>query len=405
MELSGIQSVRNPDFEAKTVFVRVDFNVPFSGEEIADDARIRAALPTIELLRERGARLVLGSHLGRPKGKVNPDLSMLPVGARLAELLGSQVTVADDCVGDAIQRVVREQPEGGVVLLENLRFHAAERKGDRVFAAKLAALADAYVNDAFGTAHRAHASTYTMVQFFPEAKRAAGLLIDRELEHLGPLLHGADRPYLGVIGGAKVSDKLTVLENLIGKLDVLLVGGAMAYTFLMAKGVAVGESLVEPEMIEAARALMASAATRGTEIVLPTDHVVADSFDASEGRTTDRQDIPNGMAGFDIGPKTTALFRQRIERAKTVFWNGPLGVFENAAFNKGTFAIAGALADSDATVVVGGGDSAAALRESGRAGDVAHISTGGGASLEFIEGAELPGIAALRAGHRFQEAG
>lgn len=403
MELSGIQSVRNPEFEAKTVFVRVDFNVPFDGDNIADDARIRAALPTIELLRERGARLVLGSHLGRPKGKRNPDLSLLPVGARLAELLGAPVTVADDCVGDAIQRVVREQPEGGVVLLENLRFHTAETKGDRVFASQLAALADAYVNDAFGTAHRAHASTYTMVQFFPEAKRAAGLLIDRELEHLGPLLHGADKPYLGVIGGAKVSDKLTVLENLIGKLDILLVGGAMAYTFLLARGESIGESLVEPQMVDAARALMASASTRGTEIVLPTDHVVAPSFDSPEGTTTDGASIPSGLAGFDIGPKTVTLFQRKIEQARTVFWNGPLGVFEKAAFNTGTFAIAGALADSDAAVVVGGGDSAAALRESGRADDVAHISTGGGASLEFIEGAELPGIAALRAGHRFQE--
>ena len=403
MELSGIKSVQDPEFDARTVFVRVDFNVPFDGDEISDDARIRAALPTIELLRGRGCRVVLASHLGRPKGERDPDLSMLRVGSRLAELLGTQVTVADDCVGDAVQRVIREQPEGGVVLLENLRFHRAEQKGDRVFASELAALADSYVNDAFGTAHRAHASTYTMVQFFAEANRAAGLLIDRELKHLGPLLHGAERPYIGIIGGAKVSDKLTVLDNLIGKLDVLLVGGAMAYTFLGAKGVPIGSSLVEPQMYDAARALLASAAARGTQIVLPTDHVVAATIDAPEGITTERAGVPDGLAGFDIGPKSIALFSRQIARARTVFWNGPVGVFEREPFNTGTFAIANALADSRAAVVVGGGDSASALRQSGRADDVAHISTGGGASLEFIEGAELPGVAALRSGHRFQE--
>ena len=403
MELSGIKSVRDPDFEARTVFVRVDFNVPFSDGEISDDARIRAAIPTIQLLRERGCRVVLGSHLGRPNGQRSPELSTIRVGSRLAELLGTSVTVADDCVGDAVQRVIREQPEGGVVLLENLRFHRAEKKGDRVFASELAALADAYVNDAFGTAHRAHASTYTMVQFFPEAKRAAGLLIDRELQHLGPLLHGAEKPYVGIIGGAKVSDKLTVLENLIGKLDVLLVGGAMAYTFLGANGNKVGASLVEPKMYEVARALLASAQARGTEIVLPTDHIVAGSIDAPEGIVTDGVQIPDGVAGFDIGPKSITLFTRKLEQAATVFWNGPVGVFEHEPFSKGTCSIANALADSDAVVVVGGGDSASALRESGRGDDVTHISTGGGASLEFIEGAELPGIAALRSGHRFQE--
>lgn len=403
MELSGISSVSDADVEGRSVFVRVDFNVPFSDGKIADDARIRAALPTIQLLREQGARVVLGSHLGRPKGEVNSELSMLQVAPRLAELLEAQVTVADDCVGDAIQRVIREQPAGGVVLLENLRFQQAERKADRVFASELAALADIYVNDAFGTAHRAHASTYTMVQFFPEAHRHAGLLIDKELKHLGPLLHGADRPYLAVIGGAKVSDKLTVLENLVGKIDVLLVGGAMAYTFLAAKGVATGTSLVEPEMLDAARALLASAPGRGTQIVLPTDHVVAPAINSPEGIVTEGVSIPQGVAGFDVGPKTVSLFSKHIKNAATVFWNGPLGVFEHEPFSKGTFAIAGALADSNASVVVGGGDSASALRESGRADDVAHISTGGGASLEFIEGAELPGIAALRAGHRFKE--
>ncbi|MFT6397312.1 MAG: phosphoglycerate kinase [Bradymonadia bacterium] len=401
MELSGISSVSDADVEGRSVFVRVDFNVPFNGDEIADDARIRAALPTIQFLREQGARVVLGSHLGRPKGQVKPELSMMRVGPKLAELLDAQVTVADDCVGDAIQRVIREQPAGGVVLLENLRFQQAERKADRLFASELAALAEVYVNDAFGTAHRAHASTYTMVQFFPEARRFAGLLIDEELKHLGPLLHGAERPYLGVIGGAKVSDKLTVLENLIGKLDVLLVGGAMAYTFLAAKGLETGTSLVEPEMIDAARALLASARGRDTEIVLPADHVVAPVINSPEGIVTDGVAIPEGLAGFDIGPKTIKLFSQHIERAATVFWNGPVGVFEHEPFSKGTFAIAGALADSGAAVVVGGGDSASALRASGRAADVAHISTGGGASLEFIEGADLPGIAALRAGHRF----
>lgn len=403
MELSGIRNVEEADVGGRTVFVRVDFNVPMRDGVITDDARIRAALPTINLLRERGARLVLASHMGRPKGERKPELSLEPAGARLAELIGADVIFADDCVGAAVAKVIRDLPQGGVVLLENLRFHTAEKKGDKVFASELAALADVYVNDAFGTAHRAHASTYTMAQFFPEERRFAGLLIGKELDHLGPLLQGPARPYLGIVGGAKVSDKLTVIENLIGKLDVLLIGGAMAYTFLAAKDTRIGKSLVEPEMFDHARALLASADVRKTRIVLPTDHIVAPSIDADEGTPTKGVNIEDGVAGFDIGPKSLALFSREIREAATVFWNGPVGVFEKPAFSAGTFGLANALADSHATVVVGGGDSAAALKAAGRADDVDHVSTGGGASMEFIEGRDLPGIAALRAGHRFKD--
>ncbi|MCB9530558.1 MAG: phosphoglycerate kinase [Myxococcales bacterium] len=396
-----MHSVADADVAGRTVFVRVDFNVPIVDGQITDDARIRAAVPTIQLLRERGAKVVLGSHLGRPKGGPDPKCSLIPCGGVLAELLQTEVVVPDDCVGDGVRKVVRDAPEGGVVLLENLRFYPAEEKADPVFAHELASLAQIYVNDAFGTAHRAHASTYTMVQFFPERQRFAGLLIDQELKHLGPLLHGAERPYVGIVGGAKVSDKLAILENLITRLDVLLVGGAMAYTFLAARGEPVGASLVEPDMFEAARALLRSAEVRKTIVVLPTDHVVAQRIDAEVGETTSGVAIGPGLAGFDVGPKTVAAFKRQIESARTVFWNGPLGVFERPAFSAGTFAIANALADCSATVVVGGGDSASALREAGRAGDVTHVSTGGGASLELLEGRELPGIAALRAGHKF----
>lgn len=403
MQLSGIRSVEQADVAERTVFVRVDFNVPVSDGEITDDGRIRAAIPTIQLLRERGGRIVLASHFGRPKGGPDAENSLETAGARLAELLDADVVFADDCVGDGVAKVARDLPPGGVLLLENVRFHTAETKGDKVFAAQLAALADVYVNDAFGAAHRAHASTYTMVQFFPEDRRFAGLLIERELRYLGPLLYGPERPYLGIVGGAKVSDKLTVIENLIGKLDVLLIGGAMAYTFLASGGTPIGSSLVEHEMFEHARALLASAQARKTRVVLPTDHVVATAIDAPAGEPTDGVAIPTGMAGFDIGPKSVELFRREIERAATVFWNGPVGVFEREPFQHGTFAIANALAHSSAVVVVGGGDSAAALRAAGREADVTHVSTGGGASLEFIEGRELPGVAALRAGHRFKD--
>jgi len=401
MELSGIRSVGDADIEGRTVFVRVDFNVPIVDGKVTDDARVRAAVPTIQALRGRGAKVVLGSHLGRPKGGAEPRYSLMPCGELLAGFLDADVTLTGDCVGDGVRRVVRDAADDAVVLLENLRFHAAEEKADPLFAQELASLAQVYVNDAFGTAHRAHASTYTMVQFFPERQRYAGLLIEQELRHLSPLLHGAAHPYVGVVGGAKVSDKLAILENLIGRMDVVLVGGAMAYTFLAAQGVAVGRSLVEADMFEQARTLLRSAEVRKTQLVLPIDHIVAGAIDATSGQITDDASIAADAAGFDIGPRTVELFQRHIRSAATVFWNGPLGVFERPAFSAGTFAIANALADAKATVVVGGGDSASALRESGRAHDVTHVSTGGGASLEFLEGRELPGIAALRAGHRF----
>jgi phosphoglycerate kinase len=370
--------------------------------KVGDDSRIQAALPTIEYLRERGARVILGSHLGRPRKGPDPALSLEPVAAHLANLLKGEVVMPDDCVGDGARRVVRELGEGGVCLLENLRFHEAEEKADAVFASELAALAEVYVNDAFGTAHRAHASTYTMVRHFPENRRAAGLLVARELKFLGALLADPAKPYVAVLGGAKVSDKIKVIENLIGRLDTLLIGGAMAYTFLAAQGVSVGRSLVEADKIGVAASLLALAEARKTRLVLPVDHVIASGIDSTESTVTTSASIPEGLAGFDIGPKTVELFGGHLAKARTIFWNGPLGVFEKPAFNKGTFSVAGFVADNPGMTVVGGGDSVAALVESGRARHVSHVSTGGGASLEFVEGRDLPGIAALRAGHRFE---
>lgn len=405
MELSGIRYLDQLDVGERSVFVRVDFNVPLAEGAIADDSRIVAALPTIERLRAGGARIVLGSHLGRPKGVRDPSTSMLPVGARLAELLRTEVVVPEDCVGDGVRAVVRDLPPGGICLLENLRWYEAETAGDPVFASELADLADLYVNDAFGTAHRAHASTYTMVRHFAENQRAAGLLVQKELTYLGPLTGKPEAPFVGILGGSKVSDKIKVIDALLGRLDTLLIGGAMAYTFLRARGIPIGESRVENDKLELAEKLLRKAEGRGTRVLLPVDHVVAASIDADAGTTTEGEAIAAGLAGFDIGPKTVARYREVIENAATIFWNGPLGVFERAPFSAGTFAVANACADVEATVVIGGGDSAAAVAAAGRSGDVSHVSTGGGASLEFIEGATLPGIAALRSGHRFQVPG
>ncbi|MFT6629016.1 MAG: phosphoglycerate kinase, partial [Flavobacteriales bacterium] len=381
MELSGIRNLDTLKVPGKTVLVRVDFNAPFQDGVISDDGRIRAALPTINALREQDCRVVLASHRGRPNGERVRELSLVPIGERLAELLDCDICVPDDCVGDGAKKVIRDLPPRGVVLLENLRFHTAETKGDSVFASELASLADAYVNDAFGTAHRAHASTYTVARFFSEDKRAAGRLIERELEHLNPLLLNAETPFLGILGGAKVSDKIAVIENLLGRLNTLLIGGAMAYTFLAARGESVGSSLVQPDMLEIAKRLLVAAEATRTKLLLPTDHVIAAAIGAEKGDVTEGASIPFGMAGFDIGPKTIELYKQEIARARTVFWNGPMGVFESSAFDGGTFAVAHALGDSKATVVVGGGDSAAALKTAGRSDDVTHVSTGGGASL------------------------
>lgn len=402
MELSGIRYLDQLDAVEKTVFVRVDFNVPIEGGRVGDTTRIAAALPTLRKLREQGCRLVLGSHLGRPTEAREPDQSLVPVGAVLAELLDCDVTVADDCVGDGVRKVVRDLPAGGICLLENLRYYNAETKADPGFAAELASFAQVYVSDAFGTAHRAHASTYTMMKHFDDAHRAAGYLVEKELKFLGPLLTHPPKPFVGILGGSKVSDKIGILESMIGRMDVMLIGGAMAYTFLAAKGIATGASRVEHDRIELASKLLRSAEVRRTKIVLPVDHVVAATMQADAGITTDDDAVPAGMAAFDVGPGTIALFKRYIESAATIVWNGPLGVFEREPFATGTMAVAHAVADAAATVVVGGGDSAAAIAKSGRADDVSHVSTGGGASLEFLEGKELPGISGLRAGHRFE---
>lgn len=401
METTGIRYLEDLPVEGSTVFVRVDFNVPLEDGQIVDDARIRGALPTVRELQERGAKLVLASHLGRPNGVRVPELSMLPIAERLAELLDCEVIAPDDCVGDAVAKLTRDLEPGDILLLENLRYYKAEKKADPLFAKQLAGLANFYVNDAFGTAHRAHASTYEMVRHFGDDRKAAGRLIQKELKFLGPLVTQPRRPYVAILGGAKVSDKISVIENLIGKVDTLIIGGAMAYTFLAAQGFKIGNSLVEEDKIEFAAELLHKTRLRSTKILLPLDHGVAPSFESSERTDTDNRSVPDGMMALDIGPKTVAAFTDALKDAKTIVWNGPLGLFEREPFHRGTFAIAQALADSDAITVIGGGDSAAAVKAAGLVDKVSHVSTGGGASLEFLEGKDLPGIMALRAGHKF----
>jgi phosphoglycerate kinase len=382
-------SIRDLDLRRKQVFIRVDFNVPLApgGQEITSDKRIRASLPTIKYALEQGAKLVLASHLGRPKGKPNPEMSLRPVAVRLQELLGRPIRMATDCIGPDVEKLKGE--DHSIILLENLRFHAEEEKNDPSFARELAQRIDYYVNDAFGTAHRAHASTVGIIQFVPKA--AAGLLMEKELEYLTKVTNNPPLPCVGILGGAKVSDKIEVIENLLKIVDRLLIGGAMAYTFMRAQGKATGKSLVEAEKIELAKEVLQKA---GGKLLLPLDHVVA--AELKEGAPHDVvETIPDNMIGVDIGPKTIALYAAEIAKAKSIIWNGPMGVFEKPPFDVGTVAVAKAVAASGALSVVGGGDSEKAVKSAGVADKISHISTGGGASLEFLSGIELPGVAAL----------
>ena len=393
--MHNVRGLAALDLAGRRVLVRVDFNVPLAGGAVTDDTRIRAALPTIgAILDQPGASVVLMSHLGRPKGGRRPELSLAPVAARLAELLERPVQMADDCIGPEVEQRAAALPAGGVLLLENLRFHAAEEAGDGAFARQLARLGDAYVNDAFGAAHRAHASTATVAAYLPSA---AGLLMEREVAALGNLLGAPRRPFVAIVGGAKVSSKVAVLEQLLPKVDTLLIGGAMAYTFLAAGGTAVGGSLVEPDLYATAAALVGRAEQLDVRFLLPCDHVVAAAVadDADRG-VTGGVEIPAAAVGVDIGPRTVAAFAAAVASAGTVMWNGPMGVFEVAPFAAGTFAVAEAVAACGGTTVVGGGDSVAAINAAGVADRISHVSTGGGASLELLEGRELPGVAALR---------
>ncbi len=388
------KTVRDLDVAGRRVLVRVDFNVPFDKSGgIADDTRIRAALPTIDYLREGGAKVVLCSHLGRPDGKVVESMRMRPVAERLAQVLGRPVATTGDCIGPEVEAAAERLVPGDVLLLENLRFHAEEEKNEAEFAKALASLADLYVNDAFGTAHRAHASTAGVADYLPAA---AGFLMTKEIEELGRLLAAPERPFAGILGGAKISSKIGVLKNLMARLDSLLLGGGIATTFLKAQGVSVGDSLVEDDYLETAREVTAQARAQGAAILLPTDVVVADAFSADANhRTVAVGEIPAGWRVMDVGPETLRAYREAIGRSKTVFWNGTLGVAEFPAFAEGSLGLAHALAEADATVVIGGGETAALVEQSGLRERYTHVSTGGGASLEFLEGRTLPGVAAL----------
>jgi phosphoglycerate kinase len=411
-------TVRDVDLKGKRVLMRVDFNVPIEDGKVDDDTRIKGALPTIKYVLDHGASVILMSHLGRPKGgKAEPEFSLKPVAARLSDLIRRPVEFAPDCVGPAVKKMAEDlRQEQHILLLENVRFHKeeegkvklpetatdAEKKAAKAemkakqeeFAKQLASLGDIYVNDAFGTAHRAHASTAVITKFF--ATNVAGFLMEKELEYMGKALASPDKPFVAILGGAKVSDKVNVIINLLGKVDALLIGGAMAYTFYRAKGIPTGKSLVEEDKVPLAKEIIEKARAAGVKLLLPVDHVVADKFDAAaQHKVVDEAGIPDGWMALDIGPKTSAMYAAEIANAKTVVWNGPMGCFEMEPFSKGTTAVANAVASTPCTSIIGGGDSVSAINKSGLADKISHISTGGGASLEFLEGKELPGVAAL----------
>lgn len=385
--------MRGLDISGKKVLVRVDFNVPIDDEgKVADDTRIKATLPTIEYLVDKGAKIILMSHLGRPKGKVVEKLRLDDVARRLGELLGSEVKKVDDCIGSKVAKAAEDLEQGEVLLLENLRFHPEEEKNDPGFAKNLASLADLFINDAFGTAHRAHASTAGVADYLPAA---AGLLMEKEIKVLGSILFDPDHPFVAVLGGAKVADKIGVLNNLVNKVDAILLGGGMANTFLKAKGSELGDSLVDDEHLEFAKKFLVIAKEQDVRVELPLDLVIASSGDKDPVQVVDSGSVPAGWRALDIGPRTADLYSQLIKGAKTAFWNGPMGVFEKDEFGHGSEMVARALCEPGLTSVVGGGDSLAVLEKYGLAGEVTHASTGGGASLEFLEGRELPGVAVL----------
>ncbi len=388
-------SVTDVDVRGKRVFCRVDFNVPLDAAgNVTDDTRITAALPTIRHIINQGGSLILASHLGRPKDGPDPKYSLAPAAATLARHLGQSVIMAPDCVGPEVEKLVADLKNGDVLMLENVRFHKGETKNDPALAAQMAKLADLYVNDAFGTAHRAHASTEGVARLLRPA--VAGFLLERELRYLGQALAYPDHPFVAVLGGAKVSDKIAVIENLLSKVDTLIIGGGMAYTFLKAQGRPVGKSLVEEDRLELASMLLAKAETRGVKVMLPKDHVVAPEFRAdTEHRVCCDADFPNDWMALDIGPETCSYYNRELREARMVIWNGPMGVFEFDAFATGTMAVAHTLAESQARTIIGGGDSVAAVKKAGVETKMTHISTGGGASLEFLEGKELPGVVAL----------
>ncbi|MEI7905224.1 MAG: phosphoglycerate kinase [Candidatus Firestonebacteria bacterium] len=386
-------SVRDVQLKGKRVLVRVDFNVPLDANlTVTDDTRIKEALTTIKYISGNGGKVILISHLGRPDGKVVEKMRMAPVAKKLEQLLGKTVLTAKDCIGTEVKDIVSKMQDGDVLLLENVRFHAEEEENDPGFAKQLAELCEIYVNDAFGTAHRAHASTEGVAKYVKTA--ACGFLIEKEIKYLGMVLGNAQKPVLAIIGGAKISGKIDVLTNLLKKVDALIIGGGMAFTFMRAKGLKTGKSLVEEDKITLAKSILEEAKTKGVKILLPVDHVItANKDNPSDAKQV--KDIPDGMIALDIGDESIRIFAEEIKISKTVFWNGPLGFFEIPQFSKGTMSIAKAIADSGAVSVVGGGDSVSAVKKSGVSAKITHISTGGGASLEYVEGKELPGIAAL----------